>query len=230
MAVDDVYTLSLYQTYAGQTCINTLAFRVLVSPDVTQAQLQALADDWKNHLKTFQCSGVTYTRWIAQQVRGGTVSYITDPCNRVGGFRNEGLFTGSVVGDGTSEGLPPQSACVTTLKTALAGRTHRGRLYLTGVQEIVQNQGTIVAGNLGTYQTAWNTQLAQFGPTGTDPTFQLGIWSMRTATGCITRKDPPYGMVPQDSPNQGAAFEKVTEAVCRATVYSQRKRTIGVGI
>lgn len=230
MAIGDVFQLQLYSTYAGQTIMNSLAFRWLQALDPTTAQALTLANDWKVALKTFQSSGVAYSRFILQQVRGGDVSYTADPCNRVGGLRYEALLTGSLTGDGTSEALPPQSAAVTTLKTAKAGRTHRGRLYLTGVQELVQNQGTMIAGNLAAYQTTWNNQLVKFGVTGTDPNWQLGIWSMRTATGCVLRKEPPYGLAPHDTPNPSQSFEGVIEAVCKPTVYSQRKRTIGVGI
>jgi hypothetical protein len=230
MAVDDVYTVQLIQTYAGQRIMNSLAFRMKSATDPTPVQFQSLADDWKVLFISQQSSTLSYVSWLAQQVYGGTVSYVADPCNRVGGRRLEGSYTGTVVGAGTAEGLPPQSAWVTTLKTDFAGRTHRGRHYLSGMEEAKQTNGTIAGAFVTAYQTAWDAQLLQYGPAGTDPNFQLGIWSMRTATGCVPRKEPPYGMQNVAPANPVQAFTPVTSFTVRNIVYSQRRRTIGVGV
>lgn len=229
MAIDDVYALTLNQTYAGQQIMNTLHFRMKTAPDPNDAQLQALATDWKDFFRTQQCDALSYTGWVAQQVRGGDVSYVAKPCARTGGRRLEGLFTGLLPGAYTGEGLPPQCALVTTLYTGLSGRSRRGRHYLGGIAEARQTAGTYLNTELTTYTTAWAAQLAQFTPAGTDPNFALGVWSFTIASGCTARKEPPWGMASTGTSLPNMAFNPVDRVVPRAIVYSQRKRTIGRG-
>jgi hypothetical protein len=230
VAIGDVFTLQLRSTYSGQVIMNTLAFRWLQALDPTTAQALTLANDWKTHLQAFQATTLAYTTFVLQQVRGGSVSYTTKPCLRTGGIRLEGNMTGTLGGSKPGDALPPQSAIVTTLKTNNAGRSHRGRLYMTAISETDQAYGTVTPGIVTTMQTAWNTQLAKYGPAGTDPNWQVGIWSMRIATGCVPGTGADHALVPHDTPNPSQAFDGVTEFVVKATVYSQRRRTIGVGI
>jgi hypothetical protein len=95
--------------------------------------------------------------------------------------------------------------------------------------ESYQANGTIVAGFVTAYQTGWDNQITAYKEGGTDPTFELGIWSMRIATGCVPRKQPPYGMEFVGPVNPAGAFEPVTSVTCRSIIYTQRRRTIGVG-
>jgi hypothetical protein len=230
MAIDDVYQLQLHYTFAGQQLMNTLAFRMRTAPDPTNAMFLALANDFKDQWRPVQSFGVAWLTWQAQQVRGGTVSYTAKPCQRDGGRRLEGLLTGTLTGDNVGEALPPQAAVVTTLYTEFSGRAKRGRVYLGGLPESAQSSGIVTSGNVSTLQTSWDTQVAQYGDTGSDPNFELGIWSMRTATGCIPNKNPPYGMIFTGVRDPAAAFTAVDRATVRNIVYSQRKRTVGHGI
>lgn len=228
MAIDDVYALQLHYLYAGQQLMNTVHFRMKTAGDPDTTMFATLATDWKDTTATQQVAFVTYQRWIAQQVRGGTVSYTAKPCIRSGGRRLEGLFTGTLTGGATGEGLPPQSALVTTLYTGQSGRTRRGRFYLGGLAEDRQASGTYATGNLATYQTAWTAQVTQYGATGSDTNFELGVWSHTLASGCRPNPNPPYNMI-QGPRDEVGAFWAVNSAVCRGIVYNQRRRTIGVG-
>ena len=229
MAVDDVYQLQLRSVYAGQQLMNTLHFRTKTAADPTPATALLLADDWKNAFRTAQVTTFNYSSWLLQQVRGGTVSYTNRPCLRDGGIRIEGAFTGAVAGAVVGDGMPPQSAIVTTLSTGFSGRRRRGRLYLPGFQEQDQSAGQLIPGAVTFMQSLWATQMGKFGPGGSNATWQLGIWSMRTATGCAPRGVPPWGMINVDPPDPAAAYLDVTTATPKAIVYSQRRRTIGVG-
>lgn len=230
MAVDDVYQLTLRATYAGQTILNGLAFKVKTETDPTSVQALALANDWKDHLRPMQATILAYQSFVLQQVRGGSANYTSKVCQRSGGARFEGNLTGTLTGSKSGDALPPQSAVVTTLRTSESGRTRRGRSYMAGLSETDQAYGTITSGIVTVFQTAWNVQLGKFGPTGTDALWQIGIWSMRLATGCVPRKEPPYGLTPKDSTSPGTAFQPVIEFIVKPIVYNQRRRTIGVGI
>jgi hypothetical protein len=230
VAIDDVYSLTMLQTSAGQRTMNTLYFRMKAATDPTSATIAVLANSWKEMLRTHQHIGLSYTTWIMQQVRGGTVTYPVNQCKRTGGRRVEGPFTGSLAGDiALQDMLPPQSAVVTTLNTGISGRSRRGRLYMGGVPEYNQSNGTVNSAEVSALQTAWDTQLTQYGAGGTDPNFELGVFSMTIATGCKPAKNPPFSLEQVQNGDAAAAYLGVISATVRSIVYSQRKRTIGVG-
>ena len=229
MATDDVYALQLHQVYAGQMIMNTIHFRTKTSTDPTQAVFQTLADDWMNTLKPRQVTHITYDHWLAQQVRGGTVTYNPAVCRREGGRRLEAGFTPPNVGLEVSDGLPPQSAWVTTLVTGFAGRSRRGRFYMSGIPENIQGQGLIAPASVSANQTIWNSLITEYGVGGTSPTWELGVWSFTLASGCTARTSPPWGLEHTRTGDPAAAFTGVIGATVRNIVHSQRKRTIGVG-
>jgi hypothetical protein len=224
-----VYKLDLFQSYAGQRLMNSLCFARKTEPAPTQAELAALALDWKNFMLNHQLAQLTHTGWVAQQLSGTDVSYTAVPCTRQGGLRFEGLHTGTVVGGNAGDGMPPQSAIVTTISTGISGRSRRGRFYLGGWGEGFQNNGTITAGIVTSQQTAWDAQLAKFSPTGTNATWYSVVWSHTIATGCKPAAVHPHAMTAVGSPSPGTASAPVVQFKVRDVVYTQRRRTIGVG-
>lgn len=68
------------------------------------------------------------------------------------------------LGDGTGFRLPPQCSVVVTLRTGLASRRYRGRIYTGGyVQGVTNDEGRLTTQNQGFIQTFWRevqTQLA----------------------------------------------------------------------
>ena len=183
MATDDVYQLQILMTYAGQQIMNTLSFRTKAATAVDATVALALANDWKDAFRVQQVGTLSYRGWVLQQVRGGTATYPTGLCRRDGGARFEGSFTGTLVGSGVNPGMPPQSAIVTTLKSGLSGRRRRGRHYFAGWDRGNEDAGTVSGAFMTSLTALWAAQLVKFGVAGTSPLWQLGIWSMRTATG-----------------------------------------------
>jgi hypothetical protein len=69
----------------------------------------------------------------------------------------------------TGERLPSWLAAVSSTRTALAGKSRRGRYFVGGLWETDQNAGDLAAA-YSSVQAAYNTALlGAFGPTGTDP-------------------------------------------------------------
>jgi hypothetical protein len=70
--------------------------------------------------------------------------------------------TGSVTGwTGSTTGDPiPQMASIVSIRTALRGRSHRGRIFLPGVSEAQQSNGTLNSSGIASWQAAWTTFLA----------------------------------------------------------------------
>jgi len=230
MAAGDVYKMTVISTYFSQLNMNNFALEMLGAADPTQAQLHAVATDFKEIHRPQQTGRYSYTRWRAIQVRGGSVTVPGPDCTRTGGIYFEQNFTTSQAGGLIDvSDLPPQSAFVTTLKSNSIGRSRRGRIYVGGFGESLQQGGVWDSAFLATMATNWITFMTKYNSlTGTDPNFRLAIWSERIATGC---KQLPGGGHQQDrTPNPAAASVGVSAIVNRSTVYTQRRRVIGVGM
>lgn len=230
MAVDDVYRLSIVTNYLGSVMMNTYAFRVKQEAEPTDAQFSTLATDCKELHRLQQVDDVVYKTWRAVQVRGANVSYTTRPCLATGGRLVEGVFTTQTTGsDANPDILPPQCALVTTLRSTEIGRSRRGRIYAYGYSETLQNAGTWSTTHQGAVNTAWTTFMAKYNATtGTDPNFQLGIWSHTLASGC--RMQPDGSTAQTQPPSPSTAFAGCVSHLVRPTVFSQRRRTTGVGM
>jgi hypothetical protein len=162
-------------------------------------------------------------------VRAAGVVYPTGAlCNPVGGRVLEGNFTGGTVGTDSGPGLPPQCAMVTTIKTDQIGRRRRGRFYAGGWTESVQTDGTWSSTVLTNVETTWQGFFTEHAVALPTDGFRLGIWSVRTATGC--GPDPVTGEHKRlDAPSPDTAFTPAVSFVVRPTVYTQRRRVAGVG-
>lgn len=229
MAAGDVYKLTVQATGLGSIYMNVLAFRTLPATDPVQATWQALADDYKNVMRGSQNASFAYTTWRAVQVFGDGVTYGPNDCKRSGGKLFAGNLTAPLAGTvSPSEPLPPQCAAVLTLTSGFIGRRKRGRIYWYGLSEIDSAAGAWVSSSMTTWTTAWTTFFNKYKLAGTDPNFQLGIWSEREATGCVW--DPVTKAHKNVEPAQpDIAFTPAAGYQLRSTVYTQRRRTLGVG-
>lgn len=129
------------------------------------------------------------------------------------------LYDAALAATGAQGGepLPPQCAGVFTLKTGLAGRSRRGRLYLGGHLELYQASGQWTGAYVTALQARANAMVALAGIGGTSPDWRWGVWSKKLG-------EPSPGLY-----NTGAGFRTIKEVVFRPVVYTQRRRTIGVG-
>lgn len=120
-------------------------------------------------------------------------------------------------GVSTGDTLPPQCALVVSLRTGLAGRSHRGRIYLGGYAEQYQASGQWLASIYTFVQSTLDTMVLELGDSGSSADYTWGVWSRK-----LGGEDPgPY--------NLGAGFFPITDAIVRTTVHTQRRRVVGVG-
>lgn len=110
-------------------------------------------------------------------------------------------FTG-VAGGTSGEAVPPQVACVVTLRTGLAGRSHRGRLYVVGVNRVYLNAT----------DTRWDLAFGDTTLQEAADTFRQELASSGTVTGWSLY-----------SPTLDSA-DDITECVARAYLGTQRRR------
>ena len=230
MAIDDVYVVTISANEPQGVLQNSMAFVRTTATEPITADFVTLGSAMKEISRTVQNSAIAYSTVKARQFRGGTVTWPSGPdCTPTGGAIFEGSLTGTLTGGATGqEMLPPQCALVTTLRTAQVGRRRRGRWYTGGLSELNQNGGTWVSSILTTLDGAWLSFFNTYTPSVPASGFRLGIWSVRTASGCVPGPNGK-GHVRVDAPNPAAAFEPCTTYVLRNTVYTQRRRVLGVG-
>ena len=229
MAVDDVYKVTLNAGGQGSIYQNVFNLQTKLAGDPTPANFSTFVTDWLASCRNEQSSSVTYTHWDAVQQWGPNMSIDAPKCRRL----NAKQFTGVIspgVGGNSNQVLPPQSAMVVTWVTGTAGRRKRGRTYLFGLCEDQQDAGlwgsAFLLGQTSRITTFSNIYKDD---TGTSPNFTLGIWSERTASGCVPATPPQKGHVQLDTPHPELAFTPISGFVLRDTVYTQRRRTRGVG-
>jgi hypothetical protein len=122
-------------------------------------------------------------------------------------------FTAVFGSSATGEALPHQCSAVLSWRTALAGRSFRGRSYLPGRSEAEQAGGVWTPSQITASNAMAAQFLAVFGPSGTDLNWQFVIIS-RVANG--VPRVPPIGT-------------PVISGAVRSVVFTQRRRVSGVG-
>lgn len=229
MAAGDVYHLVAKALSQNSVYMNTLAVQTLAAADPDATARQLLADDFKTIWVARQNSLINWTTWELRQLWGDGMSIGPGSCKRSGGVVFGAPFSAPLQGAmGPADMLPPQCALVVTLSTGLIGRAKRGRWYAFGWGEGDQANGVWTSGHLANMTAALTTFFNKYKSGGTSPAYQLGVWSERIATGCVPNPNGP-GHIQVDSPKPDQAFTPVTGYTLRATVYSQRRRTLGVG-
>jgi hypothetical protein len=229
MAVDDIYRWAGTATMTNHTFMNTYAFRLKVATDPSEAAMATLAEDLKELIRPAQAPACSWYQWTLNQLWGNNMTILGSTCKRDGGKQFGGIFTGTLTGGQvTTETLPPQCAAVVTLQTGLIGRRKRGRVYFFGLCEPDQTGGIFSSTFMTPMTTRLNTFMNKYRQGGTSPDFTLGVWSERIASGCIPNPNGK-GHIPQDSPHPEQAFQSVVGYTLRNIVYTQRRRTYGVG-
>jgi hypothetical protein len=229
MAVDDVYRVTITATGQGSIYQNVYAVQAKFPGDPTTAQFSNFVSQAAAIWTPVQATSVVYTEWTALQLWGSGMTVVANECRR-DGARQFGDVISATAGAVPGEALPPQSAAVITWTSGFSGRRRRGRTYGFGLAETVQADGLLTSSVL----TGLNTRLVTFtnlykDDTGTSPDWTLVVWSERTASGCIPGPKPPGGHIQVDPPHPELATTPVKGYVMRPTVYSQRRRTRGVG-
>jgi hypothetical protein len=113
-----------------------------------------------------------------------------------------------VAGTGSGDGLPNQLAAVVTLRTALAGKSYRGRAYFGGANEAQNN-------NTGAIEAAYNTALVSF-MTGVQT--DMATEGITLAVLSRPRTSPPFPVA------WGGAATPVSSIVTRDTQWDTQRR------
>lgn len=196
MATGDIWRLSCVGSYnTAQECVITLHIRMKSSGGTFAGAAAYIKTNLLSLIATYQSASFSWT-----QINGSSVNLVPP--------QSASYLTGfPIAGSSDAQALPPQTAMVTKLATAYAGRSYRGRVYLPGMTETHSSLGTFDSTSRNAIQTYWDDLVAALGSAGSDTDYTLGVYSRKLAT-----------------------FNPVVEAYVRSTNYTQRRRTLGVGV
>lgn len=196
MALNDVWRFSCVGSHLGtEIAVITLHMRETSGiAEVASAALGIKTD----LLTAFAAQQADSFRW--DQINAITVN-TTPPVSEeyTTGFPIVGQLAGGFE-------LPHQVALVTTIKTAYAGRSYRGRNYLPAMAEGNSTNGLFTTGATTPVANAWTTFLGHYGASGSDTNWRFVVWS--------------------DKLNVGT---NVTSFVVRSNPGVIRRRRVGVG-
>lgn len=205
IASGELYLVTLVMGLAGQAVENVLCFRErtgLSTDDDIKASVRSF---WHQYRQTLS------TEVLCNELRAKRMTPIA----------LDTLIFNPTVGDenGTRGGGSCNStiAGITTLRTGLSGKRHRGRVYAPGVpsSDTFDSFNRLSAGGLAAKDTIWNGIMAEFDDaTGTSLVLALGIYSR---------------LIGGSNPFTVAGWQAVSQYVNRPILGNQRRRREGVG-
>jgi hypothetical protein len=207
-AVNDCYQIRLIGTQEGVQTNNVLHFltrsgdvdvethlvAVMVQCFITNI-LPSLSNDWS----------LIEARWKKVSPTLG-VEHVFVP-------------TGTLTGGSVTNAFPSYVSALTSIRTLVGGRSHRGRMFLAGIPKDASFESQIdTAGSFWTAMLAWLACIAtNFIHTGSPGTNE---WSMAVYSRKIGGSTLPFG---------GPGFTAVSELVASPLLATTRSRKVGRG-
>lgn len=229
MAAGDVFKVTITATGQGSVYQNTFHTQTLTATAPDSSTFLTFVNDYIALIRPHTSNTVNWVSWDAVQEWGAGMTVDRPRCVRIGGVQFGGALTG-LPGQKTDDALPPQNALVFTWLTGQTGRRKRGRTYAFGGVESNQIAGLWLTAYTDVLRTQLDAFLLKYKvPGGTSPTLSMGVWSERTASGCVPATPPATGHVNIDVPQPDQAYTVISSGLIRQTVYSQRRRTLGAG-
>lgn len=204
VAVGEIIQYTFIMEDSGQTIENVLHFREVL-PGKTDAMLKAEAQLWWTYMSPLCTNTTHFVETRIKRMTPTAFDFIIDPSSSA----TQGTHGGN------SNNLT--LSVVATLRTGVAGKRHRGRIYLPPIWSgnLAAGENVLSATGVINYITWRDAVLAQWGPTGTSTTVQIGIYS-RVLGGT--------------SPFTVAGWQPVTAIEPKAVLGNQRRRRMFVGI
>jgi len=200
--VGPVYQMTYEFLVEGQTCENVIHFRSITGSE-TPAQIRTSAEFYLATVKGLISNEVTFPAIVIKQMTPIAFDEtVAAPVTNTAGTRSQPPINNTL-------------ALVVTKRTGVAGKTHRGRIYLPGIAADDADNIGLNTGGMATAITTFNNLLATFGPSGTDLNLQIGIYS-RSIGGF--------------NPFTTAGWQAITGFTVQPVFGNQRRRRIGVGI
>jgi hypothetical protein len=206
VATGEIYQCTIQMLSDGQTVENVLHMRARTGTRLAEELREGMRDFWDIY-RTVITDNVLLTSLIIKQIT--PVAFDT-----FFALPHDGNSSGNV----SDAPLNLTVAVVSTLRTGVAGKTHRGRIYTPGVSTawVLEGQNRLGDVRVNSFVTMWGDVMTAFGDAdGTDPNWAIGIYSR---------------LIGGTSPATVAGWQAVTEIVPHAILGNQRRRRVGVGV
>jgi hypothetical protein len=203
MAASGEVWQATYQAQAdGQSIETVLHFRAL-TPSTTVGDIQTSADFFWTMLSSCQSSLTTYRQLILKQMTPIAFDeFLLPPVSAIQGSVGGALLNTTL-------------ACILTKRTGVAGKTHRGRIYIGGISANDATVNLLNTSGITRFSTTIASIMTRYGPSGTDTALQLGVYSR---------------VIGGTSPFTVAGWQPVTRLDLQTVLGNQRRRRFGVGI
>jgi hypothetical protein len=196
MTINDTLQLSVQGVVSGQTHVHTLHFR---DEDIGDLDSQII-DEWQAGCRTsyrqlFNNTDLPCQLYTVRQVCGAVP--LRAPVE-------ESEVAPNIAGSGAKGGgaSAPWLAAVVSERTALAGRSRRGRFFIGGLWEDYKVGANISAAEKGFLQDYVDDLISVFGASGSSGSFRLVVHSPTLAdvpgTQCQDSSTPVTGMIVRD--------------------------------
>lgn len=203
-ASGEIYQVTYVGFLAGQNCENVIHYRALTGL-ITDAAIKTAAERFWFLSQSLQSVDYLYDHMVVKRMTPIPL--------------DESIVTPSTVGGGSdgSHSISSTVAAVFTLRTGVAGKSHRGRIYFAGLSVTrvdAQLNRFNTAGGIIAATVAANL-LSEFGPSGTNTALAMGIYS-RVIGGI--------------HPMTVAGWQQISGIDVQPILGNQRRRRIGVGV
>jgi len=202
-AFGEIYQVTFQQLWRGQVMENVIHFRAKTNV-ITEAQIKADCQLWLNFFCNLQSTEVAYPAVLIKRMTPIPFDNIT--YTPVGG---------AVGGVQATAAVNSTLAIVITKRTGVAGKTHRGRMYVGGYPASWGVDRVTVAPGPTTLGTFAGNVLAAFQEEGTSAALVAGIYSRE---------------IGGTTPFTLAGWQAITRWDPQLLCGNQRRRREGVGI
>lgn len=203
VAVGDLIQVTARYLVDGQLNENVFNMRDRNASPSTNAQINSDVVTMCNLMKAVQCSATSHLQWMWKRMTPVAFDEQFVP------------GTNGIVGDNGGGGMNTTICTCCTLRTGVAGKRHRGRVYIGGLAGSYGTPDRLSTGGQNDFNTwATNMMNAFDDATGTALYLALGIYSK------LIGGTNPYTL---------AGWQAVTQIVPQSILANQRRRRVGVG-
>lgn len=201
-AVGPVYQMTYQMSQEGQTVENVLHFRTLTGTE-TPAQIRTSAEFYLTAISPGISNQVIFTAIVIKQMTPIAFDQTVAPPATTS------------TGANSSDPINNTLALILTKRTGVAGKKHRGRIYIPGIPASQAGQFGLNSAGAAVWTTIKNQIMATYGETGTDLNLRIGVYS-RSIGGF--------------NPFTTAGWQQLSGLDIQPIFGNQRRRRIGVGI
>lgn len=201
-ATGNIYQVTYQSKQNGQICEQILHYRELNGLS-TPAQIRTAAENFWILIAPAISNQVTFQNMIIKQMTPLAFDETLGPPVTVSGGTN------------SSDPINNTLALVLTKRTGVAGKTHRGRLYINGIPVSQADQVGLNVVGVGVWTGVTAGIMAEYGPSGTNTHLQIGVYS-RSIGGF--------------NPFTVAGWQPITSLDIQPVFGNQRRRRVGIGI